>query len=492
MTASTKTILAEPEFLSREDTEGGVWTIEECRAVRGEPSTNVVTREMNIPTEDDELARVIRAHEMMHAKVSPAHDWKKWIDRKIASHKAMVAVEELRVNYLCSAVGFDMKNHLSDGSEMADGERIAATGNWGAAVFGAVATAGTLGGKKFLTGIRRHNREWGDILLDISKRAQREIKKANKRRSVTPLASTAIDRSTGLFPAGFSHVERIAEWIDRLADKSPEEIARERQAEKDKRNGKDQGEGDGEKLHTNEGENDVQSNDGNPYKGITPSAEIAIPEWTELRIERLPMPVICKGSIGKRRVASDRGTRPRRIHRMITDPQMRIYDRMVKGSGGVVIIDASGSMSFSREQLVQILDHAPGATVAVYTSSYSHNSNMWIVADKGKMVNELPDVGYGNGVDFPAIEWGHRQRKNSRTPMVWVTDGGVCGDRSPYTDLGAMQCITFCQKNGITVVPHVEDAIAQLRVLSSGGKAKSVWPSMFRNTYRRLHKREID
>jgi hypothetical protein len=87
-----KRISAEPEFLSRNDVEGGVWTVGEVRAIRGEPCTNIVTREMKVPTDDDSLARAIRAHEMVHAKVSPADDWSKWIERKIATQESMTVV----------------------------------------------------------------------------------------------------------------------------------------------------------------------------------------------------------------------------------------------------------------------------------------------------------------------------------------------------------------------------------------------------------------
>jgi hypothetical protein len=492
METKGKKILAEPEFLSRNDTEGGRWTVDECRAVRGEPSTDIVNREMKVPTQDDDLARCIRAHEMMHAKVSPAGEWKEWIDRKIASRDAMVATEELRVNLLCQKAGFDVKGNLTDGGEMADGERVAATKDWKGAVQFTIATAGTASNKAFLTGIRRHNREWGIILLDISKRAVKEMEKAYKTKT---LAST-MKNNHGLAPYGFSHTERIAEWVDRLSETSPEDIQRQkeeaRRAREEARRNKQEGakspEEGKEGTHSNEGEvtKDAKGkDDGNPFKGITPDKSTGrIPTWGELNIRVLPMPIHSKGNIGKKRIASNYGMRPRRIHRYMTDPQMRIFDRTVKGTGGVVIIDASGSMSFSREQLTKILENAPGATVAVYTDAGTDVPNLWVVAQKGKMVDKLPETGFGNGVDFPAIEWGHKQKQSSNSPMIWVTDGGVCGPNQHYSNMLAMQCINFCRKNNIVVVPHVGEAIEQLHKLKNGEKAKSVWPAMFKQAYK--------
>lgn len=489
MATKERKILAEPEFLTREDTEGGRWTVDECRAVRGEPSTNIVEREMRVPTQDDALARCIRAHEMMHAKVSPAGDWKQWIDRKIASYDSLVATEELRVNLLCQKAGFDVKGNLTDGGEMADGERVAATKDWKGAVQFAVATAGTASNKAFLTGIRRHNREWGAILLDISKRAVREMEKAYKTGK---LASTVVT-SYGIAPFGFSNTERIAEWVDRLSETSPEELQRQkeeaRRAREEARRKKGEGkDGEGEQgVHSNAVQPEKGTkgrDDGNPFKGITPDSNtFSLPTWAELNIRVLPMPVHSKGNIGKKRIASNYGLRPRRMHRYMTDPQMRIFDRTVKGTGGVVIIDGSGSMSFSRQQLTKILENAPGATVAVYTDQGENVPNMWVVAKKGRMVDTLPETGFGNGVDFPAIEWGHKQREKSNTPMIWVTDGGVCG-RGNYSEMLAMQCINFAKKNGIVVVPHVNEAIDQLQKLKNGDKARSVWPPMFKQAYK--------
>jgi hypothetical protein len=206
----------------------------------------------------------------------------------------------------------------------------------------------------------------------------------------------------------------------------------------------------------------------------------------------MPMPVLSKGNLGKRRVASNMGMRPRRMHRMITDPQMRIFDKVIRGTGGVVIIDGSGSMSFSREQLTKIIENAPGATVAVYTDRGDPNmTNLWVVSHKGKMVNELPSVGQGNGVDFPAIEWGVKQKQTSKSPIIWVTDGGVCGAHGNYEAVLAMQCINFCKKNNIVVVPHVDEAVDQLKKLKSGDKAVSIYPEMFKRTYKELNGTEL-
>lgn len=494
-------IVVEPELLGRRDTDHGRWDVSECNPRRGEPRTNIVSREMVAPTHDTVLARVIRAHEMMHAKVTPAHSYPRWVERQIATNKAMTVVEELRVNLLCQKAGFDVKGNLTDGGETADGERITATKDWHGAVLMAIATAGTASNKAFLTGVRRHNREWGIILADISKRAVKEMEKAYRTGT---LASTEVDRYTGLAPLGFSHVERIAEWVDRLASIVPEEPTET--STETNGTGAGAGAGDGEGAgesqaprkrgrpkkhnpaggHSNGGTGDGSAT-GNPYKGITPDQYngASPPQWGELRIERCAMPKHTKGNIGKKRIASNMGRAPRRIHRLLTDPEKRIFDKVSRGTGGIVVIDASGSMSFTHDQIRQMVENAPGATVVAYTDRGNTGPNMWVIADKGKMVNELPDVfGHGNGVDFPAIEWAVKNRQSSRSPIIWVTDGGVCPTSGGYSDMLGMQCINYCIKNNIIVLPYVTEAVDALKKMKNGNKVKSRWPYQFKSTYK--------
>ena len=191
--------------------------------------------------------------------------------------------------------------------------------------------------------------------------------------------------------------------------------------------------------------------------------------------------------MGKKRIATNVGIRPRRMHRYMTDPAKRVFDKTIRGSGGMVIIDASGSMSFRTEQIAQIIENAPGATVLIYSDRYrkSGEPNAWVVADKGRMVEnvEYIDYGHGNGVDFPAIEWGVRNRQYKNTPLVWVTDGGVCGANDGFSELLSMQCLTYARQHKFIVVPHIEEAIEQLRNLRVNGKAQSVYPYQFRKVW---------
>ena len=81
-----------PEMLGRKDIKQGEWVIDTCAPVRGKPATDIVGKRMIVPVADEAVDRVIRAHEMMHAKVSPADDFIKWIERGIATEDALRVV----------------------------------------------------------------------------------------------------------------------------------------------------------------------------------------------------------------------------------------------------------------------------------------------------------------------------------------------------------------------------------------------------------------
>ena len=340
-----------PEMLGREDGQTyGEWLVENCPPSRGLPVTSVEGRIMRAPMANDPLSIAIRAHEMVHAKVSPmADDMTKWLTRGRASMNALVACEELRVNHLATLAGFDM-SVLFDGSEEATGERCVAMDSWDSAVQFAIATAGTGGHKKFLTGVRRHNRTWASVLADIAKRAIKDMKKATKH-GTHELASTDRDHAD-LGPIGFANTERLAEWIDRLCENPPKP--------KDKSDKPGDKPGDTESGDAGDSptkkrgrkpvdqdekeEADDAVEDSRRVNPVGDPGYIRTTDWFPLKVENCPMPTVLSGYMGKKRVASISGKSPRRLHRLLTDPERRVFDRTVRGKGGVVVFDGSGWM----------------------------------------------------------------------------------------------------------------------------------------------------
>ena len=495
-------ILPLPEMLSRRDRkhENGEWRIDDCQPVRGKPMTDIVGKHMVVPVGQEEVDRVIRAHEMMHARISPADDFQKWIDRKIATEQALRVVEEVRVNFLVKKAGFNT-DVLGDGSELTAGTLLAERRDWAQLVYTAVGYASCGGGKDFLTGVRRVNRAWGSALKDITKQVEKEMTKAFKRGD---LASTEIDPRTGLAPFGFSHVERLAEWIDRLANVDPDENQENNEEGEQGKGDVQPKEGDEKSKENANGATNKKAQDEKPPvdpNKVRPADHRgrngAVPTWGELKVKRLPMTRRAKGGLGRKRIASPTGRNPRRIGNALVDPQRRVFDATKKGNGGIVLIDGSGSMSLRSQQILEITEQAPGCTVAVYSADRDNKKdNLLILAENGKMVDKLPDRNGGNGVDGEAIRWALKQRKRSSTPVVWITDGqvhglGTGGAWGGYHDILAMDCIKESIKGKVFLAPTVDKGIDVLKQLKLGKTPKRWFPAMWQDTYQRLNGKRL-
>ena len=471
-----------PEVLGRDDVDkGGAWTVEACPPTRGLPVTSVEGRFMNVPMSGDALSTVIRIHEMVHAKVSPK-DLTPFIARGFASEESLRSVEEMRVNYLATQLGYDM-SVLSDGAEKELGERLVAMGDWNSAVQFAVATVGTGGHKKFIAGIRRHNKVWGSVLADISRRAMKELKKVPRQR----LTSTSLTPE-GLI-VGFGYTESIASWIDRLCDKQPD----------DKSDESDGGSGGDDDIGSDTSDTDESKKDEKEEinKALAESRKetlinkTPIPSWFPLKVERLPMPEVLSGSLGKKRVASNSGKHPRRLHRYLTDPQKRVFDKTVRGQGGIVVIDTSGSMRLDRDDVMSIVMASPGCTVLSYSvpsfgiddDGEAMETNAYVLASRGRMVDEMPEFGSANAVDLPVLKWAVSERRSSRTPIVWVCDGYVTGHGDVAHEVLTLQAVEYCLAHGITIVPDAESAVKYLTELGNGTRPTKSFPHVMKQAY---------
>ena len=486
-----------PEMLGRKDKDAGAWQVDTCAPVRGKPNTNVVTKHMVVPVGDEQIDRVIRAHEMAHARFSPADDFPKWIQRGIASQDALIVVEEVRVNFLIKKAGFDT-DLLADGSEKSSGVRIAEQADWTQAVYIAVGYSICGGGKDFITGVRRVNPAWAKTLREIIKAVEKEFTKAFKTGT---LGSTEVDKRNGLAPFGFSHTERIAEWVDRLANPPQED-----EDETEKGDIKNDETKDGEpKKETKAGDKGVGATDkpakADPKK-IKPSevskgGDGVVPTWGKLIVGSLPLTRKGHGGLGRKRCASNMGRNPRRIGNALADPEKRVFDKYKKGNGGIVLIDGSGSMSFSHKDILDITEASAGCTVAVYSADRTNvNPNLLVLARDGKMVDKLPERNGGNGVDGEAIRWAIKQRKRSSTPIVWVTDGrvhglGTNGSWGGYHDILAMDCIKEVVKHKVFMAHNGGECLTVLKQLSVGKKPQRKYPRCWQETYTKLNGKRL-
>lgn len=475
----TPTGVAMPEWLSRNDVDNGSWTVEQGQAIRGDAWTDRKDRIMRVPFGDDAMARLIRAHEMMHAKVSPPS--LEFIKDLNATMDTIRAAEEFRVNTLVGVAGFDT-NDLRDGSESTAGKRLGEVGDWNNFVLFIAATAGTKACKDVIRGARSTNPEFADAGKRIEKAIvemwKRHIKmhgrltdpKAIKKAGavigstlpvwvngvtgeiVANASATAEEVKlivkdavpTALTTRGFSFTIKVANLLETLL-KRDDSI--------------DTGEGDTPNEIPSDEELDAALTTGRT--------------WAPLIINKnLPLTRNVAGRLGRKRIATNIGINPRRIDRILTDPERRIFDRTIKGSGGVVLIDQSGSMRISDDELMALVEAAPGCVVI----GYSHKSNStgvpnaWILANRGKVCSAVPTGNGGNGVDGPALQFAQKLRKKGE-PLIWVCDGYVTVSDDSMAPIQLQKwCAQFVRKHNIHMAEDLSDGLNALRKAANGQK----------------------
>lgn len=443
-----------PEWLSRDDTAAESWVVSPGTPQRGDAWTDITNRRMRVPGGDDEVSRVIRAHEMVHAKVSPIRGVPSDLAAEVeVSTEALVAAEEFRVNMLASQAGFDM-NELRDGSEKRAGELMGKNTAWNDAVRAVCAMAGTKAADDFMRGVASQNKEMADSLRVVHRELKKRWKKALRDSDVDKLSSTEPARYCNGIPAGFMRFTvPIAKYLDDVTSSDS---------------------GD-DPYASDPGDSPIP--DGDALKGVE------VGKFAKLIERTLPKPKTVDGRFGRKRKPSAIGKHPRRIDRMLTDPDKRIFDRRAKSKGGVILIDQSGSMSLDDDDIWSIIEHAPGCVIIGYCHRAGSTDvpNVWVLADRGKVVDSVPGGNSGNGVDGPAIRFAASKRRKGE-PFVWVCDGVVTDGThdNTYHNLD-LECIRLVHKHGIHMVENVDGAVAALKQVANGSRLPVNFTGYLRN-----------
>lgn len=125
---------------------------------------------------------------------------------------------------------------------------------------------------------------------------------------------------------------------------------------------------------------------------------------------------------------SDIGVVPKNMHRMTLDRKVFSSKKVI--AGGSLMIDCSGSMYWSEEDLREVIELLPAAKIAGY-EGYNRKEDGYdglirIFAENGKLdTKQISDAGeYGcNSVDLDALKWLAKQPE----PRIWVSDQAVVG-----------------------------------------------------------------
>ncbi|HVA53229.1 MAG TPA: hypothetical protein VNF05_06920 [Acidimicrobiales bacterium] len=418
-----------PELLSgRED--GWVprpWTVREGSTARGSASCNLADRILEVPLGPSAQARVVRAHELMHARVSPhVEQLMKALDE--VSPRALECAEELRVNTLLARLHFDT-SLLRDGTEKIGGRRVADAGEWAEAVCFLMAVVGTGAEREYLAGIRQGRPSWLPALRAIRKRALALVAQFD-----TPsLASTRLDdegRPIGYATSTLVIARLLTQTLEARVPTTPEELRTFRRS--------------------------LEVGGRRPATGHF--AELVFDASIERRASS-------PGASVRRTRATTTGTSLRYPGRLVTDDHRRAFAQRRRVHGGVVVIDQSGSMDLEPQALVDLVRRAPNALVLGYShrpGDLGSTPNAWLLCDRGTVANTCPSGNVGNGVDGPALRWALGQR-TANEPVVWVTDGQVT-DSHDHPDVSlTLECANLVRRHRIRLVRDLVGASKALR-----------------------------
>lgn len=124
-------------------------------------------------------------------------------------------------------------------------------------------------------------------------------------------------------------------------------------------------------------------------------------------------------------MARESGRVPRYMHRYMSDG--RIFSQKKRKRGGIaLLIDASGSMPLSTDDIDNILNKVPASIIACYSGDHASGKLRVLAKDGRRVKADLVGSGAGgyNVVDLPALQWLSRQ---PNTGKYWLSDGGVTG-----------------------------------------------------------------
>ncbi|HUD68750.1 MAG TPA: hypothetical protein VMQ40_00785 [Acidimicrobiales bacterium] len=374
---------------------------------------------MRVPFDGGEHGRLVRAHELMHARVSPliAGAFDLWP----LPARAVECAEEFRVNHVLGRLGFDL-TELRDGSERLTGTRLADAGEWDETIWFAAAVSGTRALRDVVGGVRRVRPAWADACRAL----ERALVAKARLASTASLASTRPGHQE--LPLGYAEYTRaFAELITAHVDRGP-------------------------------------GGSGLPRAARPGERPAATGTFAPLVLDRsVTLDRRVTGAVAPRRAPSAIGRRVVRPERLVTDPSRRLFHRTSKGSGGVVVVDQSGSMALSNDDLERLLAAAPGAFVLGYSHAPGSSGvpNAWVLAQRGRAASTVRAGNVGNGVDGPALRFALSHRRGGEG-VIWICDGQVT-DSGDHADLSlAEECARLVVRHGIRMVSSVEGALGLL------------------------------
>tara|TARA_R100000742_G_C4278208_1_gene100769 strand:- start:1925 stop:3391 length:1467 start_codon:yes stop_codon:yes gene_type:complete len=178
--------------------------------------------------------------------------------------------------------------------------------------------------------------------------------------------------------------------------------------------------------------------------------------WGTMETHKPPLTVNLQGRLkgGRQYRPMDFGYNPKYINRFCVDK--KIFKQKLNVLGGTILIDASGSMHFDGDDILEILKILPAATIAMYNGGHLQG-DLWIIARNGMRVpEEKLDIwsGRGNVVDGPALDW----LASMPARRIWVSDMYVFGAGNNSNGFNLLkECYDKVRKHQIINLKDIEE-----------------------------------
>ncbi len=466
-----------------------------------QPRTDMTNRKMYVPLDDEchkcgvNHGRVIRRHELGHVKWSPKSFGK---IPKGVHEEAIHLLEEIRVNHRLTYAGIPMNApHTCLDEVDAFTRQLVEKGSvtdlvkyglaciyfiekiWYKSNFAASYTRIRYNeyGYEYVSFIKAITDEINSHTLKHSRVqdlefAMDKISYFHLRMVHTSTKSASITQK----PA-WARVKKLAVELSELFDlfdEKPQDDVRLSDDDKEKLEEALEETGDLEdayeeaELNSPKNISMLKDRNKNDYNEIIYSYDNSEASWADYTLHKPALTINMSNKIrtGYTNVAKDKGVAPRKIHRYTVD--RKIFTRKHNTYGGTILIDASGSMNFDGQDILDVMNEVPAVTIAMY-NYYGWNNNkklgdIRIIARNGRRVNDEylhEHTGGGNYIDLPALEWLGKQ-----TPRrLWVSDMQVVGFNGTGKQ-NLQQCMEACNKYNIMRLADIDEVKSFARKLN--------------------------
>ncbi len=456
---------------------GDKWHVMETTEADPQPRTDNLNKQMYVPMDREceycgvNHGRMIRRHELGHAKWSP-----KTMGKLLRGTRAEAihALEEVRINYLMALHELPINDYILCKEEvLAKTNRLIMTASITDLILYVLACYSKQ--KDTDTSYRFFaNTDMYEDVLELFRLAQEDDSLTELRRTQLAFAVNTAQRFANLLTnhkwnqlPSYRKVQKYAEKLSAILNEfmdkpKPEDVT---QAPAPQPSGEGE-EGDGEETEAEE-----------TINGVGPTGEIdelekrmrnelvekmayhtsdGIGTWGEMEIHEPPMSVNLQGRLkhGRQYRPSDYGYNPKYINRYCIDKQIFKQKQNVKG--GTILIDVSGSMSFSGQDILEVMQLLPAVNIAMYNGR-SMTGDLRIIAKNGMRVSDdylSMHSGGGNVVDGPALRW----LSTMPARRIWVSDMYVFGAGKNSSGYNLIkECYEICTRNGIINLKDIDE-----------------------------------